>query len=420
MKVLIIGGGLLGLSTAWNLRKHGADVTLVDRNEGVGRETSFANGAMLTPSMSDPWNAPGVLRKLIGWIGREDAPLLLRLHALPSLVGWGWLFVRNSSRERFLVNMRKNAALASYSVEVLRALRNDTGIDYEASTSGTLKVFRDRAALQPVAELAKMIADLGVRHHVLDRDGVVEKEPALASIAHDIAGGIHYGNDESGDAYLYCRRLQALCESHGVVFSFNTVVRELTYGRGRVTSAIADAQRFDFDAVVIAAGSYSAALVRPLGISLPITPAKGYSLTMPCGQWTGAPRIPVIDDHLHAAVIPIGNRLRVAGTAEFAGFDSSIKRPRISNLLRILGGIYPQFAAGLDADAVVPWVGFRPMCADGVPILGETQIENLFLNTGHGHLGWTMAAGSGKAVADIVTGKRPDIALSDYSLKRFG
>jgi D-amino-acid dehydrogenase len=419
MKVLIIGGGLLGLSTAWNLRKHGAEVTLVDRNEGVGRETSFANGAMLTPSMADPWNAPGVLRKLIGCIGQEDAPLLLRLHALPSLLGWGWLFLRNSNRERFLANMRKNAVLAAYSVDALRALRNETDIEYDMSTSGTLKIFRDSTALQPVAKLAKMIADLGIRHQVLDRDGVVEKEPALTAVANDIAGGIYYANDESGDAYLYCRRLHALCEERSVAFHFNTVVRKLTCSRGRITSAIADDQQFDFDAVVVAAGSHSAALVQSVGISLPIRPAKGYSLTMPRGQWKAAPRMPVIDDHLHAAVIPMGERLRVAGTAEFAGFDSSIKRTRIDNLLRLLGGIYPEFVTGLRTDSIVPWVGFRPMCADGVPILGGTPIENLFLNTGHGHLGWTMAAGSGKAVADLIAGKQPDIALGDYSLKRF-
>jgi len=418
MKVLIVGGGLLGLSTAWHLNKHGADISLVERNDGAGEETSFANGGMLTPSMSDPWNAPGVLGQLIKWLGREDAPLLLRPHALPSLIGWGWTFLRNSSRERFLANTRKNAVLAGYSVEATRALRADTDIQYEAAELGTLKVFREPAALRSVAQLSGTLSDLGLRFTVLDREGVLAAEPALAPVAGNLIGGIHYGGDESGDAYLFCQRLQQLCASRGVTFHFDTTVRKFVTERGRIAAVITNDRQFEADAVVIAAGSYSAPLLRPLGIRLPVRPAKGYSLTLPLGSWNG-PRLPVVDDHLHAAVTPLGNRIRVAGTAEFAGFDSVINQGRIDNLSRMLKGIYPEFASGLAAGAGVPWTGFRPMSADGVPLIGATRIDNLFVNTGHGHLGWTMAVGSGKLLADLVAGKQPDIAADPYDPRRF-
>ena len=419
MKTLIIGSGLLGLTTAYYLSKQGVAVTVIDRAEGPGMETSFANGAALTPGMTDPWNAPGVLRKLIQWLGKEDAPLLLRMHALPSLIGWGWLFLRNSSPEAFRRNLKKNAALAAYSMQTLKTLREETGINYQQASRGTMKVFRDQSAIQSAIDLAQLVEEYGISHKVLSKEQVIRTEPALTGIADSVAGGLYFPGDEAGDAYLFCQQLRALCEKQGVRFDFNTHVEGFKQSSNRITSIVTNHTHYEADSVVLAAGSHSQILARSVGVRLPIRPAKGYSITVPRGDWQDAPQIPVVDDQLHAVVTPVGDRIRVAGTAEFTGFDLSINPGRINNLQRLLQAIYPDFAAKLDAQDITPWAGFRPMTADSVPILGKTKMDNLFLNTGHGHLGWTMAAGSGKAVAGVMLGQKAGLGVEAYGLKRF-
>lgn len=419
MRVLVVGAGLVGTCTAWYLRQHGAEVTVVERAEAAGMETSFANAGMLTPSMADPWNAPGTLAKLLSWLGREDAPMLLRLRAIPSLARWGMEFLANSREAPFRSNTRKNVVLANYSLGLLRSLRADLDLEYDQGSGGTLRACRDQASLDRATELGGLLKTHGVDYQVLDRDGVIRVEPALGAVAEKLVGGIHYSGDESGDAHLFCQELGKASAMAGVEFRFGVEVIDISLSDDKLIIESSGAEKRDADAVVLAAGSFTASLARKLDLRVPVRPVKGYSITVPRGDWPDGPRIPVADDHLHTAVTPLGDRIRVAGTAEFAGHDATLRPARIENLYSLLDAVYPEFASRLDRRSAKPWCGFRPMSADGVPILGSTQVPGVFLNTGQGHLGWTMAAGSGKAVADSVVGVPAEIDVGDYALARF-
>ena len=420
--MLVIGAGVIGVSTAYFLRRNGIDVTVVESSRGPGQETSFANAGLLTSSLADPWNAPGIWRHLVKWIGKEDAPILIRPSALPSLIGWGIQFLRSSSDESFINSFRKNVALSKYNLDVLHELQETAELRFDHTAHGTLRIFRDGEALEEAAGTAARYREaVGLHAKRLDRQGLLEIEPALAPIAAELVGAIHYPDDECGDARRYCEQLAGLAASEGVRFRFNTKVRALNRRRKQIVAAeVHDGTALDADVFVIAAGSHSAALVAKLGLKLPIRPAKGYSISVPMADTVTRPTVPVIDDCLHAAIVPLGGRLRVAGTAELAGFDLSIRPGRIENLSRLLRAVYPSLGTAGDSTSVQPWAGLRPMSADGVPILGETPIANLVLNTGHGHLGWSMAAASGKLIADSLAGRQLQIPLQNYGLQRFG
>ena len=444
MRVIIIGAGLAGTATAWYLRQGGATVTVIERGEAAAMETSFANAGMLTPSMADPWNAPGTWRNLLRWIGREDAPMLLRPSALPGLLGWGLQFLRHSRTVSFHRNTLKNVRLALYSLKELQRLRDVAAIEYDAASVGTLRACRDQTSLDRAAALAAFLADHGVAYRVLDRAGLVATEPALAPIAGDLVGGIHYCEDESGDAHLFTRGLAQRATECGVEFLYRSeftgvrlngsrvsgVEHRLLENRSSLRSGSAagtnadhkenaKTNTLDADAVVLAAGSFTPVVARQLGLRVPVRPVKGYSITAPVGDWASPPRIPVSDDHLHAAVTPLGDRIRVAGTAEFTAYDDTLTPSRLSNLMNLLRAVYPDYAARLDPATITPWCGFRPVSADGVPILGSTGIEGLYLNTGQGPLGWTMAAGCGHLLADLILNQAPALDTADYALARF-
>ncbi|MBI2969870.1 MAG: D-amino acid dehydrogenase [Gammaproteobacteria bacterium] len=420
MHVVVIGAGLIGISTAYFLGRLGHEVTVLDRREGPGLETSFANGGMLTPSQAEPWNTPGILLRLLGWLGRENAPVLLRPRVVPSLLGWGVAFLRNSSERRFLRNSALNAELAFYSLRVLRELRDKHGLRYDGSQCGTMKLYRDRHSLEQALKICGMLRESGVDCEALDGGGVAEREPALAAVRARIAGGIFYRDDESGDAYAYCRSLAALAAEQGARFRYGVSVAGLRAERRKVSAiATSSGEELKADSYVLAAGSYSPGLLRPLGLRLPVQPVKGYSVTLDVGTWAEAPRIPVIDDGFHIAVTPLSGKLRVAGTAEFCGYDTGLTAARIRNLLRFFTELYPGAAGFAHSSAAGEWAGLRPYTCDGVPVLGRTDFDNLYLNTGHGHLGWTMAAGSGKLVADIVAGNEPFVDPRPYRLDRF-
>lgn len=420
MRVLVIGSGLIGTATAWFLRQAGAEVTVLERAPGPALETSYANAGMLTPSMADPWNAPGVTSKLLAWLGREDAPMLLRARQIPRLTGWGLRFLWNSRRAPFERNTLANLALASYSLRALQALRAELGLEYCQRELGTMKVFREAAGLETAAAMADKLAAHGIVNRVLDRAGVVAAEPALAPVADVIEGGILYPEDESGDAHLFVRGLAAAAAAAGVEFLFDTPVTGLLRRGARIEAAETPSGRVGGDAFVVAAGSESPGLLAPLGLRLPVRPVKGYSITVPLADAGLGPVRPVTDDTLHIAVTPFGDRLRVAGTAEFAGLDRSVTPARIENLRVLLATLFPAAlaAAGAEAD-LAPWSGLRPMSADGVPVIGPSPLENLYLNTGHGHLGWTMAAGSGRAVGRLVCGEPEELPLAPYRFDRF-
>ena len=420
MRIVVVGAGLLGLTTAWYLRQHGCDVRVIDRAEGPGRETSFANGGMLHASQANPWNEPGVLGHALRMLGREDAALLFRLRALPFMFGWGLRFIRHSSPARYLRNFEKNAHLARYSLAMMADLRASIGTDYHYEARGTLKLFRTPAGVAAAAQMCRQLADWGIAFEVVDGAGAIALEPALAPIGDKLAGGLFFPADESGDAHRFCELLAAHCASRGVVFEYGSTIKRLLRSGDRLLGvSTMQGAYHEADAFVLAAGSYTTPLAAQAGLAVPVQPAKGYSITVPGADWAGRPTLPVIDDHLHAAVCPLGDRLRVAGTAEFAGYDLRLTPARVGNLFRLLQQLYPAFTPYLDPARALSWTGLRPMSADGVGIMGRTAIGNLYLNTGHGPLGWTMAAGAGKLVADEIAGRAPALDLAPYRLARF-
>jgi D-amino-acid dehydrogenase len=419
MRCVVVGAGLLGLTTAWFLRQRGAEVSVFERRSGVGLETSFANGGMLHASQASPWNEPGAMWQALKSLGREESALLIRPLALARMLPWTWAFFRNSSAPRYLENVAKNARLAQYSLAVFNTEFASREFAFEHAKLGTLKIYRTQEALDAAANIAVRCRDWDVRYALLDSGAIIALEPALSPIRAALSGGIHFPDDVSGDAYSFCRALAKACAERGVVFQFDAAVERLVGDSSGVHGVVVDGHVHNSDACVIAAGSYSGQLCAPLGVRVPVQPVKGYSLSVPMDSWPLAPRLPVIDEHFHAAVCPLGSQLRVAGTAEFAGFDTRLTRSRIDNLYRLIDSIYPDAAHFLDRDATLEWTGFRPMSPDGVGVMGSTPLRGLFLNTGHGHLGWTMAPGAGKLVADDILDGSGDMALDDYAIARF-
>jgi D-amino-acid dehydrogenase len=418
VKALIIGSGLIGTASAYFLSRRGWEVTVLDRQDGPAQETSFANGSLLTPSMPEPWNAPGSWRVLLKSLGRSDSPLQLRWKALPQLAGWGTGFMRNSSAARYERNSVKNLKLALHSLEVLASIRQETGIEYGCVSHGSLRVIRDPATLERALVWAEQLRGEGLTFRCLRSDEMVAMEPALAPIAGQLAGGIHYPADEIGNAYKFTVALADHARRRGVEFRFGTPVTGIEVRQGKAAAVLSGADRFTADCYIVAAGSYSPLLLKQLAVHVPVRPAKGYSITFERPQLDPPLRMPVADDDFHAVVVPLENVIRVAGTAEFTGYDLSLPEARIQNLVTLVKQVLPK--GGFERSQAKPWCGLRPMSVDGVPIIGKTPIGNLWLNTGHGHLGWTMAAGSGQLLSDLVTGS-PAAKLNpdEYALARF-
>jgi D-amino-acid dehydrogenase len=417
MKIIVIGSGLIGVTTAYFLSQHGHQVKVVDREEGPGRETSLANGALLTPSMAEPWNAPGSWRVLLASLCRSDAALQLRLRALPGLACWGAEFLRNSKAEIFERNALSNVRLALHSLGVMKSLRQQTNIQYNRMSSGSLRIFRDHAALDRAcaATNRRRIEGLSIRS-LSTREALV-LEPALAPIEKQVVGALHCETDEVGDAHRFCVALADYVQSQGVEFRFRTAISSLELRAGRVVALLSQQERFVADRYIVAAGSYSTQLLRQIGVHLPVRPAKGYSVTFDRIPSRQALRVPIIDDQVHAVVVPLGEGIRVAGTAEFVGYDLTISKDRIQNLLTLLKDVLPQ--AQLDLATARPWCGLRAMSPDGVPIIGTTTIPNVLINAGHGHLGWTMAAGSAQLLADLLSKRATSVDPAPYAFSRF-
>ena len=341
----------------------------------------------------------------------------LRLRALPGLAGWGVGFLRNSRAARYERNARSNLALALYSLQVMASLREHTRIHYGRTARGTLRMFRDPRALDQASEVADRRLSEGLRFRNLSRQETVELEPALAPIARQLAGAIHYEGDETGDAYRFCVALAEHARAQGVEFKFGRQVSSLEVRAGQVVAAVSGRERLIADRYVVAAGSYSAPLLKRIGVYLPVQPVKGYSVTFDREAKALSLKIPVIDDDLHAVVVPLEGAIRAAGTAEFAGFDRTLDPKRIRNLLTFLREVLPQ--EQFDPAVAKPWCGLRPVSVDGVPIIGPTPICSVWVNTGHGHLGWTMAAGSAQLLADLMDGNASSIDPAPYALARF-
>lgn len=419
LHTLVIGGGLSGLSTAIALQANGHTIELLEARDDIAQEASHANGALLTASMSDPWNAPGVHKHLAASLFNPQSAMKLRLSAIPSLLTWGIKFLANSTAERHSKATEANYQLAAYSIRQTEAFRERLGLKYDASVTGAMKLFRDKLATAAAAAHAKRLAAHQLKFEELDADGAVAREPQLRPIRDQIAGAIYYPGDEVGDAYLFCKELARKLVEGGAALRTNVRAERIMVANGRVRAVQTDKGEFRADHVVVAAGNWSPALLNTVGISLQVKPVKGYTVTIPVpAAMDQLPVMPVIDDALHAVVVPLPGRLRIAGTAEFAGFDQRMRSERIEGLLAFLEALYPHIAKQIDRNSAKPWTGLRPMSCDGKPFIGSTPVQGLYINAGHGHLGWTMAMGSACVLGDLVAGRTPAIDASPFSATR--
>ncbi|PUE08954.1 D-amino acid dehydrogenase small subunit [Limnohabitans sp. T6-5] len=422
MKVVVLGGGVIGVSTAWALLRQGAEVTLVDRQNGVAMETSFANAGQVSPGYSTPWAAPGIPLKALKWLFQTHAPLAIRPDG--TLFQWRWMaaMLANCSADRYAVNKERMMRLSEYSRDCLRAWRSETGIAYDARSQGTLQLFRSQAQLDAAARDVAVLQECGVPFELLDAAGVVGAEPALASASAPIAGGLRLPNDETGDCHVFTRRLAELACAQGMTLRGGCTVQALQGDGQRITgvrvvsSAGGEGELLQADAVVLAAGSYSRDLLLPLGLDIPVYPVKGYSLTMPLRDASLAPQSTVLDETYKIALTRLGDRLRVGGMAELAGFDLSLNPRRRATLEKVTRELFP----GGDLAQAQFWTGLRPMTPDGTPLVGATPLRGLYLNTGHGTLGWTMACGSAQLLADVISGRQPAIRTEGLDMSRYG
>jgi D-amino-acid dehydrogenase len=409
MATLVIGGGLVGLSTAQALIDRGEEVLVIEANDVVGSETSFANGGMLTPSLPEPWNGPGVFAHLLTSLFVPGAPMKLRSSAIPSLLTWGAGFIRHSRRQSFYEATLDNYRLARFSLEKTRDVAERLGLNFDYADSGTLCVYSDERALAARLDLCGRLSSAGLGSRRVSVAELTEIEPALLPTRDRLAGGIWLPDDAIGDAHLFCRQLAEAILRQGGQIRLGASVGALRLDSDGVHSVSIGSEEFTTRRVVVAAGTGSRALLRSVGLGLPVQPAKGYSLTM-AGDGLGIlPAVAIADDATHTVFTVLGGRLRVAGTAEFAGYDKSLPRSRIKTLFAALETVLPEIAARVRRDEPAEWAGLRPMSNDGRPFVGPTRIPGLFLNTGHGALGWTMAMGSGHLVADHVLGNEPGV-----------
>ncbi len=415
MKVIVLGGGVIGTTTAYYLARAGARVTVLERQPGAALETSFGNAGQVSPGYSTPWAAPGIPLKALKWMFQKHAPLAIRADGSLFQLRWMAQMLRNCSADRYAVNKERMMRVAEYSRDCLRQLRADTGIDYEQRTGGTLQLFRKQQQLDAVQRDIAVLQECGVPYELLDREGLARVEPALARTGGGLVGGLRLPNDETGDCHLFTTRLAELARGLGVEFRYGSHVQGLGTDGGRISGVQVNGQWLEADRYVLAFGSYSRALMEPLGLDLPVYPVKGYSLTVPLVDESLAPQSTVLDETYKIAVTRFADRIRVGGMAELSGFDLSLKPARRATLEKVVGELFP----GGDLPAASFWTGLRPMTPDSTPIVGGTRWGNLFLNTGHGTLGWTMACGSGKLTADLVTGQRPQISTDGLAVDRY-
>ncbi len=413
MKVAILGAGIIGVTGAYFLSRDGHEVTVIDRQPVAGNETSFGNAGMVAPGHAYTWGSPKAPMILLKSLWRNDQSLRLKLQADPRMWAWCLRFLRECTAERVRINTTRKVRLCLYSQEALHEIVAETGISYHAVTGGALYLYRDQASLDAGAAKMRILTDQGLKLDLLDPAGCVRAEPALELGRDKIAGGIFSPGDESGDCNLFTRSLADLLAARGVAFRYDTNILRIEREGDRIQRVVTDRGEVRADAYVVSMGVWSPHVVRPLGISLPIYPVKGYSVTVPVEGANLAPRLSGVDENNLFAWARFGDRLRLTATAEFAGYDTSHKPSDFGAMLNAARDLYPN---GGNYEKPFFWAGLRPMTPENTPIVSATAYRNLFINSGQGHMGWTMSHGSAKALADLVAGRRPGIDLEGMTL----
>ncbi len=420
MNILILGSGVIGTTTAYYLAKAGHQVTVVDRQPGPALETSFANAGEVSPGYSSPWAGPGVPVKAIQWMLMHHSPLVIWPMLDMAMWRWGAQMLRNCTEARYAINKGRMVRLAEYSRDCLVALRAETGIQYDDRAQGTVQLFRTQKQLDGIGKDVDILKQYKVPFEVLDREGYCKYEPALSLVKEKFVGALRLPGDETGDCFKFTNTMAAMAQAAGVTFRFDTAIEGLNQSGDKITGVrTMQGNRpgvLAADAYLVALGSYSPQLVKPLGIDLPVYPVKGYSITVPIADAQYAPESTLMDETHKVAVTRLGDRIRVGGTAELAGFSLALREARRETLNHVVTDLFPK---GGDVSQAEFWCGLRPMTPDGTPILGGTHLPNLFLATGHGTLGWTMAAGTGRVMADVISGRKPDISMDGLTVARY-
>jgi D-amino-acid dehydrogenase len=416
MQVCVLGAGVIGLTSAYYLAKKGFQVTVIDRQSGVALETSFANAGQISPGYSAPWAAPGIPFKAIKWLMQKHTPL--RVSAEPEMKKLLWMakMLGQCNANAYNINKSRMMALAEYSRDQFITLRKEIGISYQDGQSGTLQLFRKDEQVEAAEKDIKVLKALGVPHQVLSPEQIAQVEPGLASVIDKFKGGLRLTGDETGDCYLFCQSLKETCEDLGVTFQFNSDIKSLDVHAHKIKGVETQFGVQRFDRVLMCLGSYSKELLKTCDIDIPVYPVKGYSLTIPISDAKYAPLSTVMDETYKVAVTRLGDRIRAAGTAELTGYNLSLPKSRAETISHVVSDL---FAKGCDLSLAHYWTGLRPMTPDGTPVVGASGIDGLYLNTGHGTLGWTMSCGSAAVIADIISGNKTEIDSQALSAQRY-
>ncbi|WP_284108777.1 D-amino acid dehydrogenase [Acinetobacter pittii] len=415
MRVIVLGSGVIGVASAYYLAQQGAEVTVLDRQSGPAEETSFGNAGQISPGYSTPWAAPGIPFKAVKWMFQHHAPLAINLDGSMWQLQWMAQMLKNCNPQSYAVNKERMMRVAEYSRDCLRELRKDTGINYENRAKGTLQLFRKEAQMEAVQRDISVLQECGVSYELLNGNELGRVEPALANAQDKLVGGLHLPNDETGDCYLFTNALAQIAKELGVNFQFNHNVEKLIVEGDEIKGVQVNGKVLTADRYVLAFGSYSRDFLKPLDLQLPVYPVKGYSLTIPIVDPAFAPQSTVLDETYKIAITRFDQRIRVGGMAELSGFNLGLNEDRRATLQMVTQDLFP----GGDMAQASFWTGLRPMTPDSTPIIGATRFKNLFLNTGHGTLGWTMACGSGKLISDIVLNHKTEISTDGLSIQRY-
>ncbi|NUF33585.1 D-amino acid dehydrogenase [Acinetobacter oleivorans] len=415
MRVIVLGSGVIGVASAYYLAQQGAEVTVLDRQAGPAEETSFGNAGQISPGYSTPWAAPGIPFKAVKWMFQHHAPLAINLDGSMWQLQWMAQMLKNCNPQSYAVNKERMMRVAEYSRDCLRELRKDTGINYENRAKGTLQLFRKEAQMEAVQRDISVLQECGVSYELLNGNELGRVEPALANAQDKLVGGLHLPNDETGDCYLFTNALAQIAKELGVNFQFNQNVEKLIVEGDEIKGVQVNGKVLTADRYVLAFGSYSRDFLKPLDLQLPVYPVKGYSLTIPIVDPAFAPQSTVLDETYKIAITRFDQRIRVGGMAELSGFNLGLNEDRRATLQMVTQDLFP----GGDMAQASFWTGLRPMTPDSTPIIGATRFKNLFLNTGHGTLGWTMACGSGKLISDIVLNHKTEISTDGLSIQRY-